>query len=221
VFRDEEGKGHLSAKAIMGNKAEYRHKQDLFYEEVAQCYGLERGKRTAEQTNEEKRKHLDNLTFKAECKKQEIEQLEEQGKVIIEQAEEQADIIETEAHNNAEHTRWCAEMESEDIIKEAHTKAEELTQGIQEKHDKLTDLYERVESNPKAQIEMVSDLRIQKLTRENQSLRSEISRLKAFEQKALELIEKIQKTFKHPKLEAMIDNFLGREKELDYDEPEL
>lgn len=33
----------LSAKDIMGNKSDYHHRQDSFYEEVSQKYGMERG----------------------------------------------------------------------------------------------------------------------------------------------------------------------------------
>lgn len=42
VIEDEKGL-HLSAKIVMGNKDDYRLRQNQFYSEVSQKYGLERG----------------------------------------------------------------------------------------------------------------------------------------------------------------------------------
>lgn len=42
IIEDEKG-AHLSAKIIMGNKDDYRLRQDRFYSEVSSCYGMERG----------------------------------------------------------------------------------------------------------------------------------------------------------------------------------
>ena len=42
IIEDEKGM-HLSAKIIMGGRADYRTRQDRFYDEVTKHYGLERG----------------------------------------------------------------------------------------------------------------------------------------------------------------------------------
>ena len=42
IIEDEKG-AHLSAKIIMGGRADYRNRQDRFYDEVAKRYELERG----------------------------------------------------------------------------------------------------------------------------------------------------------------------------------
>ncbi len=44
--------GRLSAKEIMGNRSDYRSRQNLFYEEVGKKYGLERG-----EVHDQPRKH--------------------------------------------------------------------------------------------------------------------------------------------------------------------
>ena len=43
LIQDTEGKVRLSAKDIMGGRADYRKRQDQFYEEVTKSRGLERG----------------------------------------------------------------------------------------------------------------------------------------------------------------------------------
>lgn len=42
IIEDEKGM-HLSAKMVMGGRADYRARQDAFYEQVSSRYGLERG----------------------------------------------------------------------------------------------------------------------------------------------------------------------------------
>lgn len=42
IYEDEKG-AHLSAKTIMGNREDYRLRQDRFYDEVTKQYGLDRG----------------------------------------------------------------------------------------------------------------------------------------------------------------------------------
>lgn len=55
--------GRLSAKDVMGNKAQYHKRQDLFYEKVTKDYHLERGE---VQEPGRKRKHRDQMQYKAE-----------------------------------------------------------------------------------------------------------------------------------------------------------
>lgn len=62
----------LSAKEIMGNRADYRKRQDLFYEEIGKPRGMERGEvHDAEHTRE----HLTVQAFKKEKLEEENQQL--------------------------------------------------------------------------------------------------------------------------------------------------
>ena len=58
---EQEGKYKLCAKEIMRNKAAYHKRQDDFYVQVSQKYGLERGEI---QSPEHQRTHLDSLQYK-------------------------------------------------------------------------------------------------------------------------------------------------------------
>lgn len=55
--------GRLSAKDVMGNKAQYHRRQDAFYEQVTKEYNLERGD---VQEHGRNRKHRDQMEYKAE-----------------------------------------------------------------------------------------------------------------------------------------------------------
>ena len=55
--------GRLSAKDVMGNKAQYHQRQDAFYEKVTKNYHLERGD---VQEHGREKKHRDQMEYKAE-----------------------------------------------------------------------------------------------------------------------------------------------------------
>ena len=52
ICRDEKG-AHLSAKIIMGNRTDYRLRQDRFYEQVARGFGMERGELVRYETGQD------------------------------------------------------------------------------------------------------------------------------------------------------------------------
>lgn len=72
IIEDEKGK-HLSAKIIMGNRNDYRLRQDQFYDQVSSRYGLERGQVLE---SEEIKKHLTVQEYKEAKLEQNIQELE-------------------------------------------------------------------------------------------------------------------------------------------------
>ena len=68
---EKENKITLSAKTLMGGKADYSARQDAFYEEVSRKFGLERGER-----NKNGRKHLEKREWQLKELKTKQEQLE-------------------------------------------------------------------------------------------------------------------------------------------------
>lgn len=72
---DESGT-RLSAKDIMGNRQDYRKRQDLFHAEVGQKRGMERGESHAPENT---REHLTVLEYKKEMLEQENDQLRERS----------------------------------------------------------------------------------------------------------------------------------------------
>ncbi len=80
LIQSEDGQTRLSARDIMGNRADYRKRQDLFYEEVGKSRGLERGEI---HDPEHIRKHLSVQEFKKEQLEAENQQLRKESKVLM------------------------------------------------------------------------------------------------------------------------------------------
>lgn len=79
LIQDEAGKTRLSARDIMGGRADYRKRQDLFYEQVGKSRGLERGEI---HDPEHTRKHLSVQEYKKEQLEAENERLQKQSKEL-------------------------------------------------------------------------------------------------------------------------------------------
>lgn len=79
IKRDLDGKAHLSAKLIMGNKKNYRDRQNDFYLKVTKEYGLDRGE--IKKNPQELKKHVHKRQW-------ELQQAEEQLNVILQQTKE-------------------------------------------------------------------------------------------------------------------------------------
>lgn len=77
--------GRLSAKEILGVKADLQKLQDDFYQKVSSKYGLERGNRADLENNEPTKKHLTTLEYKLKTTKDNLKKAE--NKLI--QTEEQ------------------------------------------------------------------------------------------------------------------------------------
>lgn len=79
IMKDLDGKAHLSAKLIMGNKKNYRDRQNAFYLNVTKEYGLDRGE--VKKNPQELKKHVHKRQW-------ELQQAEEQLNVILQQTKE-------------------------------------------------------------------------------------------------------------------------------------
>jgi len=85
LISDEQGV-RLSARDVMGGRTEYRHRQTMFYEQVSQQYGLDRGE-TIDRP-EERRKHLSVQEYKSMMIDSELKQLKEQKDQLIDDRDE-------------------------------------------------------------------------------------------------------------------------------------
>ena len=80
LIRGEDAHSHrLSAKDIMGNRSDYRKRQDRFYEEVGKARGMERGE---SHDPENIRKHLTVQEFKKQQLEAQVEELQQQNKKL-------------------------------------------------------------------------------------------------------------------------------------------
>lgn len=61
--------GRLSARDVMGNKQDYRNRQDRFHEQVGSKYGLERGR---VRSPEYQRKHIEQMIWKSQQAEQKV-----------------------------------------------------------------------------------------------------------------------------------------------------
>lgn len=80
LIQDENGQTRLSARDIMGSRADYRKRQDQFYEEVGKARGLERGEI---HDPEHIRKHLSVQEYKKEQLEAENQLLRRESKVLL------------------------------------------------------------------------------------------------------------------------------------------
>lgn len=76
LLQDEDGRTRLSAKDIMGGRADYRRRQDEFFEQVGKPRGMERGEI---HDPEETRKHLTVQEYKNKQLEEENLQLRKQS----------------------------------------------------------------------------------------------------------------------------------------------
>ena len=78
IIEDEKG-AHLSAKIIMGNKEDYRIRQDRFYSEVSSRYGMERGE---PKRPEEIKKHTTKREWQTAQQESKIDNLQMQKELL-------------------------------------------------------------------------------------------------------------------------------------------
>ena len=79
ILQNEDGQNRLSARDIMGGRADYRRRQDEFYEQVGKPRGMERGET---HDPENIREHLSVQEYKKNTNLLEIEGLEQQAEVL-------------------------------------------------------------------------------------------------------------------------------------------
>lgn len=78
IVEDEKGK-HLSAKLVMGNRDDYRLRQDRFYNEVSSHYGMERGE---QREPAEIKSHTTKREWQIAKQEQEVNTLEDKKTIL-------------------------------------------------------------------------------------------------------------------------------------------
>ena len=67
--------GRLSAKAVLGGRADLQRLQDDFYEQVGKRFGMERGERTNIENGEKGRAHYDTTDYKLRMSRNDVDGL--------------------------------------------------------------------------------------------------------------------------------------------------
>ena len=134
LISDEQGV-RLSARDIMGDRSEYRHRQTMFYEEVSQQYGLDRGETT--NRPEERRKHLSVQEYKSAVLDSELKQLKEQKDQLIADRDE----------SRRELTRLKRQLQSVQLqvqnTREQLSNSQQQLSKVQKQYNQLPDFLRR------------------------------------------------------------------------------
>lgn len=104
LIQDESG-WHLSAKKIMGNRSDYQKRQDQFYEQVGEHYGMDRGIR---RDAAEIKKHTTKREWQLATQDRELQQLQEQT-AAAEKRLAEVNIQLTEASKQLESKKYAIE----------------------------------------------------------------------------------------------------------------
>lgn len=152
IIEDEKGK-HLSAKMIMGNRSEYRQRQDRFFDEVSKAYGLDRGELVEYQ---EKEKDGRIILSRAEDAKVhttkrawQMATLEESHKALEKEIEGQLTQIEANRQDmealSMEYIEKAGELNNiEGDIEHKSEELKELSQKITNEKDSYKKAFERI-----------------------------------------------------------------------------
>ncbi len=153
LMEDEQGM-HLSAKVIMGNRKDYRLRQDRFYEEVTKKRGLERGE---VQDPAETKRHTTKREWQKATQEAELERLRTENQSLKGENDylkaENKEMAQEYARfsNGINKERLKAKKEAEEEAKAIIAKAEEKARKIENKDD-FTKGYEEGVKDTKAQI---------------------------------------------------------------------
>lgn len=140
--------GRLSAREIIGNRANLSRMQTEFFEQVGRGYGLERG---VQMDGQEKKKHITAQEWQLRQTKQEkAKELEELG--AIKHSKESARERATRAREQAEQQRAensrlkTVEGQIRDRMEQEQTTAEQLTELNQKARQELRKTKEQLEA---------------------------------------------------------------------------
>ena len=122
IIEDEKG-AHLSAKIIMGGRADYRVRQDRFYDEVSKRYGLERGE---VREPAETKSHTTKREWQIAMQEQKAVQANERAN----QAQRRAQEAE-EQKERSFRAAQKAEKRAEEILDQAEEKLKSLDSQIE------------------------------------------------------------------------------------------
>lgn len=104
---------HLSAKIVMGNRSDYQRRQDQFFEEVGEHYGMDRGIR---RDAAEIKKHTTKREWQMATQEQELQRLQEQTATAERQLAEVNRQL-TEAERQLESKKIAVEKLADDVQK--------------------------------------------------------------------------------------------------------
>lgn len=124
---------HLSAKLIMGNRADYQKRQDQFFEEVGSHYGMDRGIR---RDAAEIKKHTTKREWQLATQDRELQQLQQQTAAAEKRlAEINRQLTETE--RRLESKKYVIEKLAEDV--EKHLQKPKKISLLQRKEQSVAD----------------------------------------------------------------------------------
>lgn len=112
LIQDESG-WHLSAKKIMGNRADYQKRQDQFYEQVGEQHGMDRGVR---RDAADIKAHTTKREWQLATQDRELQQLQQQT-AAAEKRLAEVNMQLTDAERRLESRKIAAEKLAEDVEK--------------------------------------------------------------------------------------------------------
>lgn len=152
IIEDEKG-AHLSAKIIMGNKDDYRLRQDRFYSEVSSCYGMERGE--PKQPGETKA-HTSKREWQIATQENKIDDLQTQKELL------EFDIDSLTSTRRYEHRKTeQAKQERQEIENEINSLLEKQTQlqnQIQEYMDRNIGIVKNWKNEVESKIASINEI---------------------------------------------------------------
>lgn len=148
IVEDEKGP-HLSAKIIMGNRDDYRLRQDRFYEEVSSRYGMERGE---QKQPEETKAHTTKREWQIATQENNIDDLQTQKELL------EFDINSLTATHRYEHRKTeQAKKERQDIENEISILHEKQNQ-LQEYLDRNTGIVKNWKNEVESKIKSINEV---------------------------------------------------------------
>ena len=132
LVEDERG-WHLSAKIVMGGRTDYQRRQDQFFEEVGEHYGMDRGIR---RDAAEIKRHTTKREWQMATQEQELQQLQ-QRTAAAEKRLSAVNIQLTEAERQLESKKIAVEKLADDVQK--HLEKPKRVSLLQRKEQSVAD----------------------------------------------------------------------------------
>ena len=168
IVEDEKGQ-HLSAKLVMGNRDDYRLRQDRFYNEVSSHYGMERGE---QKQPEETKAHTTKREWQIAKQEQELNTLEDK-KTVLEfdiQSAQSKKNYEIKKAEQAKEQRQTIQSE----IEELQRRNNELIQKNEELHNSRYEEFKKYKQG--IELRQKVELEIKELSEKQSQLQENVNR---------------------------------------------
>lgn len=132
LIEDERG-WHLSAKMIMGGRSDYQKRQDQFFEEVGEHYGMDRGIR---RDAAEIKRHTTKREWQLATQDRELQRLQEQT-AAVEKRLSEVNMQLTEASKQLESKKYAIEKMAAEV--EKHLEKPKKVSLLQRKEQSVAD----------------------------------------------------------------------------------